>query len=301
MNAFPPFRLWLGWTLVHAMTMGGSHALLAFNNERYSMAGSSYVGVLALGLMQPLFLHGRGRWLWAWPVFTLLGAAASFLATWYAAIALGGFVCLLQWPLLAGRGMRRTFLWPLMGQVGWFGGMLVGWFAAAELFNDRLDYAPGYWQACFGLTVLGLCYGACTGYTLALMQAAPMGGTGWLFYDGACPFCLRWVGRLGFIARQGGFELVPFQSEIARRELGLAEGELSTEMKLRLADGRLLGGVDAYIALAEAAGWTAPLGWLVRTPGVNALAWRAYRWIAANRYCLGDRCALSPQRERKSV
>ena len=292
MSAFPSFRLWLGWTLVHGLAMGGSHALLAFDNERYSVAGSAYVGVLALGVVQPLFLRGRGRWLWAWPVFTLFGVAASFLATWYATIALGGFVCLLQWPLLAGRGMKRTILWPLMGQIGWFAGMLIGWFSAAELFSDRLDYAPGYWQACFGLTVLGLCYGSCTGCTLALMRSVPTGCTGWLYYDGACPFCLRWVDRLGFIARRGGFELVPLQSDAARRILGLAEGELPTEMKLRLADGRLLGGVDACIVLAEAAGWTVPLGWLARVPGVNALAWRAYRWIAANRYCFAGQCEM---------
>ncbi|PAW76875.1 MAG: hypothetical protein B9S33_20580 [Pedosphaera sp. Tous-C6FEB] len=97
---------------------------------------------------------------------------------------------------------------------------------------------------------------------------------------------------MAFIARQGGFELVPLQSEAARLDLGLREGELPTEMKLRLADGRLLGGVDAYIALAEAAGWTAPLGWLARLPGLNALAWRAYRWVAANRYCLAGKCEL---------
>lgn len=298
MNAFPTFRFWLGWTLVHALVMGGSHVLLAFDNERYPVAGSAYAGVLALGLVQPLGLRGRGRWLWAWPVFTLLGVAASFVTTWFAAIALGGFACLLQCPLLAGRGMRRTFLWPLLGQVGWFAGMLIGWLAAAELFNDRLDYAPGYWQACSGLTVLGLCYGAVTGYTLALMRPAPAACAGRLYHDGACPFCQRWVRRCAFIARQGGFELVPLQAEAAWQDLGLAPGALPAEMKLRLADGRLLGGVDAYIALAEAAGWTAPLGWLLRVPGVNGLAWRAYRWLAANRYCLDDRCGLSLQRER---
>ncbi len=299
MNAFPSFRLWLGWTWVHGLAMGGIHALLAFDNHRYSVAGSAYASVLALSLAQPFFLRGRGRWLWAWPGFTLLGAAASFVATWYATIALGGFVCLLQWPLLASCGMRRTFFWPLMGQIGWFAGLLIGWFAAAELFVDRLDFAPGYWQACFGLTVLGLCYGAVTGCALALMQPAPTACTGWLYYDGACPFCLRWLGRLGFIARQGGFEVVQPQSEAARRDLGLSEGELPAEMKLRLADGRLLGGVDAYIVLAEAAGWTAPLGWLARVPGFNQLAWRGYRWIAANRYCLGASCQLPAQPERR--
>ena len=128
---------------------------------------------------------------------------------------------------------------------------------------------------------------------------APRPPTGRLYYDGACPFCLRWAGRLGFIARQGGFEVLTLQSAEARHDLGLVEGELPAEMKLRLADGRVLGGLDACIALAEAAGWCAPLGWLLRVPGVNGLAWRAYRWIAANRYCLGGACIVPPQPERK--
>jgi predicted DCC family thiol-disulfide oxidoreductase YuxK len=122
---------------------------------------------------------------------------------------------------------------------------------------------------------------------------------GWLHYDAECLFCQRWLGRLGFIVRQGGFDLVPLQSEAARRDLGLAEGELPRELKLRLADGRLLGGVDVFIVLAEAAGWTAPLGWLARVPGFNQLAWLGYRWIAASRYCLGSACVVPPQPERK--
>ena len=122
---------------------------------------------------------------------------------------------------------------------------------------------------------------------------------GRLYWDSACPFCIRWVGRLGFIARQGSFELVPMQTDAARRDLHLREGELPTEMKLRLADGRLLGGLDAFIAMAEAAGWTAPLGWLLRAPGINTLAWGGYRWVARNRHCLGGSCALPPQPERE--
>jgi predicted DCC family thiol-disulfide oxidoreductase YuxK len=116
---------------------------------------------------------------------------------------------------------------------------------------------------------------------------------GCLFYDGECAFCLRWVRRLGFIVRQGGFEMLPLQSPAALAALGLREGEVPPEMKLRLADGRVLGGVDAGIALLEAAGWCAPVGWLLRLPGVNALARRAYRHIAANRHCNSSHCAVT--------
>jgi predicted DCC family thiol-disulfide oxidoreductase YuxK len=116
---------------------------------------------------------------------------------------------------------------------------------------------------------------------------------GVLYYDGACPLCLRWVKWFGFIVRQGGFDLVAFQSDQARRDLGLLEGESLHEMKLRLTAGPLLGGVDACAALAEAAGWCAPVGWLLRAPVVNGLAWRVYRRIAANRYCMAGQCHAS--------
>jgi len=147
----------------------------------------------------------------------------------------------------------------------------------------------------------GLCYGAGTCLALVLMRAPAAGDAGRLFWDGDCPFCQKWIARLGWVARQGGFDFATLQSDDARRALGLAPGELPHEMKLRLADGRVLGGVDALIAIAKAASWAAPFGWLLGAPGLNALGLRAYRWIAANRYCLGGGCTVSPQGERKPV
>ncbi len=74
---------------------------------------------------------------------------------------------------------------------------------------------------------------------------------------------------------------------------------LKNEIKLRLADGRLLGVVDTCIATAEAAISSMPLGWLIRLVGINALARSTHRRIAASRYCLGDRCAVTSAPERK--
>ena len=193
--------------------------------------------------------------------------------------------------------------WPVFFLAGYVG-VLAGALTAIGLLG--LGTAQADWSAMrdtlgFYLLTLPPTFGLGTGlWAQQWRERLPHGyAAGWLYYDGACPFCLRWLGRLGFIARQGGFGLVPLQSEVARRDLGLAEGELPPEMKLRLADGRVLGGVDACIVLAEAAGWTAPLGWLARVPGFNQLAWRGYQWIAANRYCLAGQCKLPPQPERK--
>lgn len=190
--------------------------------------------------------------------------------------------------------------WPVFFQ-GLYLGVLAGALTALGLFGA--GSAQASWAAAdvlwFYLLTVPPVFGVWTGlWAQQWRTRLPRDYiAGWLYYDGACPFCLRWVGRLGFIARQGGFESVPLQSEAARSDLGLADGELPAEIKLRLADGRLVGGVDAYIVLAEAAGWTAPLGWLARVPVCNQLARCAYRWMALNRYCLGGRCAMPPQRE----
>ena len=192
--------------------------------------------------------------------------------------------------------------WAVFFQ-GLYRGALAGALTALGLFGA--GSAQASWAAAdvlwFYLLTVPPVFGVWTGlWAQQWRDRLPRGYiAGRLYYDGACPFCLRWVGRLAFIVRHGGFELVTLQSEAARRDLGLAEGELPPEMKLRLADGQLLGGVDAYIVLAEAAGWTAPLGWLARLPGLNQLTWRCYRWIASSRYCLGGQCVLPPHPERK--
>ena len=298
MNLFPTFRFWLIWTLLHAGVMGGGHLVLAWSKDVPAMF-SPYFTAALLGLAQSVLLGRRVRWVWLWPTFALAGGMVTFVLNWYIPILLGFITCLLDWPLLAAGQFRRAYLWPLLGGMAWAGGMLLGWCLVAPLLGTSFAQRPEPLSASVILAFHGLCYGAVTGWALALMRPAPTTSAGCLYYDGACSFCERWVKRLGFIARQGDFEWMPFQSEAARRNLCLTEDEVPPEMKLRLADGRLLGGVDACIALAEAAGWTAPLGWLMRLPGVNALAWRAYRWVAANRYCISGQCAVPPSPERK--
>lgn len=303
MNAAPSFRFWLGWTLLHAGVMGAGHWLLAWTLNASAMF-SPYATVLVLAFVQPLLLSRRVRWVWLWPVCAALGAVLTFVVNWYFPTLLGLVIGLLQWPLLAAGQFRRTLLWPLFGGAAWAGALFAGWSVLAPLLGTSLaqpPHGPEPLPASVILAFLGLCHGAVTGGVLALMRPIVPGSAGRLFYDGACPFCRRWVKRCGFVARQGGFELATLQSDEARRDLGLAHGEVPSEMKLRRANGRVLGGVAVVIALAEAGDWTAPLGWLLRLPGLNALAGRGYRWIAANRYCFDGKCILPPRRERKRV
>ncbi len=150
------------------------------------------------------------------------------------------------------------------------------------------------------------------------------GFRGWIGYDAECGFCQRLVLRWGGVFEARGFTFVPLQNRwLAGRldDVGRAsspgqvvldpagyhdgnngthlagQGGLPThgpayatipdEMKLLLADGRIIGGADAVAALACAVWYLTPAGWLMRLPGLRQLAAAAYRWVAANRQRLG--------------
>ena len=67
---------------------------------------------------------------------------------------------------------------------------------------------------------------------------------------------------------------------------GASDAELRAEMKLLLADGRVVGGAHAWAVLFRSVWWLWPLGVLIGLPGLRVLSAAAYRWIARNRYCI---------------
>jgi predicted DCC family thiol-disulfide oxidoreductase YuxK len=115
---------------------------------------------------------------------------------------------------------------------------------------------------------------------------------GRVFYDATCPLCRQSLERLGPIFRRRGFAFVTLQESWVAADLGLTAIELRREMKLQLADGRVVGGVDAWIELGRAVWWLAPGAALLKLPGIGALARAGYRWLARNRHCLSGICGL---------
>lgn len=97
-----------------------------------------------------------------------------------------------------------------------------------------------------------------------------------LFYDGTCRMCLENIRRLQPILKAAGVETKPFEN-----------GAIEPEMKLRLSDGRIVGGADAAFFLARRVWWLAPLGWLQWVPTCRWVARKLYEKIAANRHCMG--------------
>ncbi len=135
-------------------------------------------------------------------------------------------------------------------------------------------------------------------------KLTPMPLRGWVLYDGICPICRASVERWGPMLRRRGFDFAMLQTDWVRQYFGLGVGELPAEMKLLLPDGTQLGGVDALIAMGRTVWWLWPFAVLAGWPGFNALARAAYRWIAVNRYCLGDVCPLphhAPPRRHHAI
>lgn len=113
-----------------------------------------------------------------------------------------------------------------------------------------------------------------------------------LYFDGACPFCVksmrqlrRWdtAGRLAFVdIAAPGFDPAP---------LGVNMAALNREVHGRTREGEVLAGIDTMLAAYTLAG----RGWLVWPLRVRllrpALA-GCYRWFARHRYAISRRLGI---------
>lgn len=118
----------------------------------------------------------------------------------------------------------------------------------------------------------------------------------WALYDHGCPVCRATVGRWRRVFEARRIEFAALQSPWVRERLGLAPGELPDEMKLLTPEGRVLGGPVAIAWMCRRVAWLWWVGVVMVIPGVDVLTRWIYRWVARNRYCLGDVCELPPMR-----
>ena len=119
---------------------------------------------------------------------------------------------------------------------------------------------------------------------------------GWIYYDAACRFCVAGRRRWGGVFERRGFEWLPLQTPGAAARLGVTPEKLMEEMWVLPAGARPVNGVGALIELLHHVWWLWPLALVLRLPGLNALAQRVYRWVAANRYCFSGACDVSVRR-----
>jgi predicted DCC family thiol-disulfide oxidoreductase YuxK len=127
----------------------------------------------------------------------------------------------------------------------------------------------------------------CAPAASAVPRARPARGT--LGYDRDCRMCRATARIIGPFAHHHGFRLAPLQSPAMRRALG-GDGGVPDEIKLLCADGRVLGGVSALLAIVTIVPWLARLRRVARCRPLRAALDRGYRWVAAHRRCSGRGC-----------
>ncbi len=104
-----------------------------------------------------------------------------------------------------------------------------------------------------------------------------------VFYDGACPTCVRdraWYE--GLQARtDASVEWVDITGrDAALRELGIDPGAALRELHVMDAAGTIHRELDAYILLMSRVPRLRPLAWLIGLPGIRPLvSWGYRRWV----------------------
>jgi predicted DCC family thiol-disulfide oxidoreductase YuxK len=112
-----------------------------------------------------------------------------------------------------------------------------------------------------------------------------------VFYDGACPLCMREIRLLRRLDRRGRirFSDIAATGFDAQARAGVDYGTLMARIHGRLADGTLVTGVEVFRRLYGAVGF-GPLVALTRLPGIAQLLELGYVWFAKNRLRLTGRC-----------
>lgn len=111
-----------------------------------------------------------------------------------------------------------------------------------------------------------------------------------MYYDGACPLCLREVRVLERLDRRGRIGFIDIAAPgFSAAEAGIPWDKLMARIHGRLADGTVVEGVEVFRRLYTAVGF-GPLVALTRLPGIRGLLDFAYAAFARNRLRLTGRC-----------
>lgn len=111
-----------------------------------------------------------------------------------------------------------------------------------------------------------------------------------VFYDGGCPLCTREMALLRRLDRKGRIRFVDIKAEgFDAASVGVTPAALMDRIHGRLADGRLVEGVEVFRRVYTTVGYGALVS-PTRLPGVAHLLDLAYRLFAKNRLRFTGRC-----------
>ena len=108
-----------------------------------------------------------------------------------------------------------------------------------------------------------------------------------LIYDGRCRMCVTAKSGLERLSQGHDVRMIPYQSEEAKRLLGLHYHEGRPEAAfLVTAEGRISSGLDAFLPMLPGLRGGRLLAKLFALPMVKPVGYRLYRWVARHRYRL---------------
>ena len=106
-----------------------------------------------------------------------------------------------------------------------------------------------------------------------------------VFYDGACPICVR--DRRTYEKLAGERNNVSWvditTAEAQLREAGIDPRKALTELHVQDGEGNIFSEIDAYRLLMARIPLLKPIGWLIGLPLVRPILSRLYRWWVRRR------------------
>jgi predicted DCC family thiol-disulfide oxidoreductase YuxK len=118
-------------------------------------------------------------------------------------------------------------------------------------------------------------------------------GEGWVLYDDSCGFCRRWVPFWEATLKRRGYKIAPLQATWVRERLGLSQDALLEDLRLLLADGKMVQGADVYRHCMKRIWWAYPLYLLACAPILRQIFDWSYRTFARNRFRFSKACGLA--------
>lgn len=107
-----------------------------------------------------------------------------------------------------------------------------------------------------------------------------------VFYDGACPQCVRDRKNYESLAgeekeRVCWFDITDKESEL--KAIGIDPEKALRELYIKDERGRILSEMDAYIVLMQRVAILRPLAWLIGLPFLRPALSSLYRWLVDRR------------------
>lgn len=131
-----------------------------------------------------------------------------------------------------------------------------------------------------------------------MTDAQNKAGRAVLIYDGQCPVCQKTVAWIGENMRKDAFEMIPCQSEEARKRFPFVEQTVCMQaMQLVLPDGEVFSGEKALPEIVKRLKRYSPAAALFDLPGSEVLSRSFYRWFADNRYQIAN--VLFPDKKKR--